>query len=196
MKAHETCNQFLQSPIPNNQWQKEVTIWFSTALAKEQAWAVEWASGLRNIDGSVISLPQAELQDAPTSKQLVAQCHAQLVRDSSSFMNFSVLGLVLVLVLGGVIILLGLSTDTVVGWIRTRKGRKVWKAEQWHNEETLALQKAANERAGLWKDGGNESTSSPVFVEKVSGGSSGIESSSGTGKGYTPVSVEPVDADS
>ncbi|KAF4214795.1 hypothetical protein CNMCM6805_009440 [Aspergillus fumigatiaffinis] len=39
----------LNSYIPPNQWQIEVSTWFATALAKEQAWAFEWATEPKNL---------------------------------------------------------------------------------------------------------------------------------------------------
>jgi hypothetical protein len=155
----------LQAELPNNQWQKEVSIWFSIALAKEQAWAMEWATGIRNVDLSSLATRGAYNLTPPRTPQAKKQCQNQLARDSGAHVNFSLLGVLLILIIGSMIIITGLCVDTVTGSVRERYGRKVWKAQQWSAEETLALQRAAYEGLGLWGFG-RELPSSLVFVDK------------------------------
>lgn len=66
-------------------------------------------------------------------------------------MNFSVLGLTIILALGGLIIVIGMSIDTIVGLLRTRTRR--YKKEQWDAEETLELHRAAYAGLGYGIEG-------------------------------------------
>jgi hypothetical protein len=83
----------MQKSLPNNQWQKEVSLWLSTALAKEQAWAVEWATAPRNVD---IANGPIETHPFPT-QETAQQCLTQVVRNTGGYANFSGLELVLIL---------------------------------------------------------------------------------------------------
>jgi hypothetical protein len=181
-------NSILQAELPNNQWQKEVSIWFATALAKEQAWALEWATGIRNVDISSPAVRSAFDFTAPIGAEQAKQCQTQLVRDSGSHMNFSVLGIVLILTIGGLIIIAGLCVDTVVGWLRKKYRKDEWKSQQWNAEETLALQRAAYEGLGLWGDG-QEVPSSLVFVTAEKSGVTVARTDPDDGKVYSAVSV-------
>ena len=123
--------------MPSNQWQKEVNGWFQTALAKEQTWALEFATGPRNLQTSpsgrtigITTVPS--VWDNETSL-----CDQQMIRDNGSHQSFSVLGLALTLLLGGLIIVAGLTVDTVIGWLFMPK----YKQQQWSEDEVLALLK-------------------------------------------------------
>lgn len=106
-------------------------------------------------------------------------------------MNFSLLGVVLILIIGGIIIITGLCVDTATGWAREKYGRKVWKAQQWSAEETLALQRAAYEGLGLWGFG-KEVPSSLVFVDRRSSLVTAVRTSQNDGKANAPVSVQEI----
>jgi hypothetical protein len=57
-------------------------------------------------------------------------------------MNFSVLGVVLILTIGGMIIITRLCVDIMIGWQREKHEKKTWEAQQWGAEETLRLQRS------------------------------------------------------
>jgi hypothetical protein len=81
-------------------------------------------------------------------------CRNQMVRDIGQHQSFSLLGLALIIALGGVIIVLGMVTDTLVGWLQI--GRKTeYRRRQWILEENLQLQRAAYEGIGVgnWEKG-------------------------------------------
>lgn len=136
--------QNVQLYIPPNQWQIEVSTWFATSLAKEQSLAVEWAAGPKNLPagGWHILTPTQTLQ--------LAQCYNQLVRRTSEYENFSILGLIITILLCGIIVIVGLTVDTAVGWLRRGKSR--FMRDQWEVEDTLALHKAAYLGLDLWRD--------------------------------------------
>jgi hypothetical protein len=84
------------------------------------------------------------------------------MNNASGYENFSILGLALTLVICGLIVIIGLSVDTVVGWLRCGKTR--YKRDQWVVEETLALHKAAYTNLGLWRDNGEEMPPSSILL--------------------------------
>jgi len=67
-------------------------------------------------------------------------------------MNFSVLGVVLIVSIGGVIIFLGVTIDKIVGWFC--RGQTRYKTENWEKEETLNVLAAAYTKLGYQLDDG------------------------------------------
>lgn len=139
---------YTQFPIPPTQWQTEVTIWFSTSLAKLQAYIVEWATAPKHIgpkSGLIADTP-----NDPIGKEM---CRNQMVRQIWGYQSFSVLGIALILVIGGFLILLGMLVDTVAGWLPVNH-KTEHRRRQWILEEKLQLQRAAYEgfNFGTWKD--------------------------------------------
>ncbi|KAH9204414.1 hypothetical protein DL95DRAFT_496441 [Leptodontidium sp. 2 PMI_412] len=155
-----------QLPLPSNQWQKEVSIWFSTCLAKDQAWAEEWSTMPRNLPIQLNQKNSPFDSNYPTDATLRIQCSNQLVRDAGRHQNFSVLGIGLILGLGGLIIVVGLTIDVAVGFLRPQKSR--FRKDEWEMEEVLALHIAAYAGLGLWDDSStNELPPSTVFKKET-----------------------------
>jgi hypothetical protein len=84
------------------------------------------------------------------------------MNNASGYENFSLLGLALTPIVCGLIVIIGLTVDTVVGWLR--RGKTVYKRDQWAVEETLALHKAAYTNLGLWRDNAEEMPSSSILL--------------------------------
>ena len=103
-------NEFLylnvQAPIPSTQWHIEVSIWFSTCLAKLQPYMVEWATAPTNVPLASQNLFAVHTPTNPIEK---AMCQNQLVRDKGLHQSFSILGMALILGLGGILVLLGMG---------------------------------------------------------------------------------------
>jgi hypothetical protein len=127
-----------------------VSLWFSTSLAKEQSWAVEWATAPKNIESNLDGTPLIVVTNTPTTAAGLKQCEQQMIHDSGFHQSFSVLGMCLILALGGLIIILGMSLDAIVGRLRPAKTR--YMSEQWDLEETLALHRAAYVGFGHWDE--------------------------------------------
>lgn len=68
---------------------------------------------------------------------------------SDSFTSFSVLGLVILLVVGGLLIGVSYMLDSVVHWILNRKNVRTYQRLEWNTNETLQLQRLAHEEAGF-----------------------------------------------
>lgn len=153
MMAYENIQYYL----PPTQWQSEVSIWFSTALAKDQAWAVEWATAPKNLPNDLLDHAAGWKRMIPTNPIQRSACFNQLVKLESGYQNFSILGLALTVAICGLLTIVGLFIDTLVGWLRREKTR--YMRDQWAVEETLALHKVAYTTLGLWRE--NEETMPP-----------------------------------
>jgi hypothetical protein len=111
---------------------------------------VEWATvstyNATSANSGLIPYP-------PTDPIQAQMCRNQLVRDPGLHQSFSILGIVLVLALGGIIIVLGLLADTVVGWLQLLTSSKAqYRREQWILEHELQLQRSAYEGHGVGGD--------------------------------------------
>lgn len=84
-------------------------------LALIQQKVQEYATGPATIvSGSYVLHPNRTLA---VDALWVDFCYSQIVNDSSDTMSFSVLGLVLLLGIGGIIICISLTIDSIVGYI-------------------------------------------------------------------------------
>lgn len=73
---------------------------------------------------------------------------SQKIRNDS-FTSFSVLGLVILLSIGGLIIGISYTLETLVNWIQKRKNLNLYKRVEWTTNETLQLQRLAHEELGF-----------------------------------------------
>lgn len=160
-------DHLVQSSSPANQWQIEVSSWFSTALASEQSWAVEWATQPKFLDKGVAGWSYGQINDTAGE----AQCGTQLmhIAISTGHRNFSVLGMSLIIGLGSIIIIVGLTIDSCVGSCRRYKALQ-YKKEQWDAENTLALHRAAYARLGLWPEEETEMQPSSALLSSTPSG--------------------------
>ncbi|KAJ5726657.1 uncharacterized protein N7483_008014 [Penicillium malachiteum] len=149
----------LNDTFPQNQWQIEVSTWFATSLAKQQTAVLEWATTPKNLPSS------GWHHTPPTISFLRSQCHSQLVLRGANYENFSVLGLSITVALCGVIVILGLIIDTVVGWLRPSNSK--YMRDQWEVEETLSLHEAAFQKMRLWSIGPDRMVPSSALLDST-----------------------------
>lgn len=150
LRASETVDVTTQIALPDDQWITEVSSWFAVSLAKLQQKAVQYATGP--------PYASANLQLVrPSNKEQVNMCKNQIVRSQDGTISFSVLGVSIILILGGIFILTSLVIDTLVGFIRRTFHWKEHKSLQWTLDEKLQLQRSAYEEAGQghWSGGAN-----------------------------------------
>jgi hypothetical protein len=154
---------------------------------------VEWATAIQNIPASSSNSSNQFPPNPPTNPQLAAQCRSQLVRDSGSHLSFSVLGLTIVLAVGGLIIVLGLSVDTLGEWLRKVQKKNEWRTKQWNEEDTLQILRGGYQDLGLWGDGTEPMPPLTVLWETRRGRSNSEDDVERTGRvdknGYATVSV-------
>jgi hypothetical protein len=179
--AQEKTYLGISSPIPANQWQIEVSLWFSTCLAKEQQWAVEWATAPTFIDFA----PQGNTTGAfttnpPTDAAAKQQCRQQLVHNAGGYQSFSVLGIALILALGGLIIVTGLTVDTIAASFGPESSK--FRREQWDAEETLALHSSLYAANGLGSDGLDEQLPPVTALLRGRKGTTDTENQRATGE--------------
>lgn len=128
--------------IPDNQWQIELDGWFAVSSARLQQELVQDASGLPDPiqrAGAVFT--------PPADKYEAAICNRQMIRNAPGYQNFSTLGVALILILGTVLIVLGLTIDTVVGLVQ-KKIKADYLRLSWTSDGYLQLQRMAWEGAG------------------------------------------------
>jgi hypothetical protein len=163
IQASETVFEIFQHSLPDDQWITEVSGWFSTSLAKVQQALVEIAvgSGLTNsTDGGQFIVTY------PTSDADQALCYAQVVRSSGQYLNFSVLGLAIIVSFSTFIIWLSFVIDTATGWVQRWLKKGEDRRLQWVLEDKLQLQRMAYVAAkqGNWE---GHADSVPVTTEAV-----------------------------
>ena len=130
--------------LPKTQWQIEATQFFSISMAKLQQMMINYAAGPPyDYDGMVFVKGNETL------------CGMQKIRGNNGFLSFSVLGVAIILILGGLFIFISLILDPVIGFLRQRFNWHDHKRLQWAVDEKLQLQRLAFEGAGQgrWKGG-------------------------------------------
>jgi hypothetical protein len=148
LRAQESLSGLLSGPLPNNQWMIEVESWFATGLARLQQSVVQYATGPPNVvDGAYISKPTD-----PISQMM---CDNQQVRSTNNAINFSTLGIIIILLIGGLLIATSLVLDTLVGFVQRKRNLRDYQRVQWALNEKLQLQRLAYEEAGMgtWSGG-------------------------------------------
>lgn len=85
-----------------------------------------------------------------------AACESQMVRNVAGYQNFSTVGVVVILVLGGLLVLVGWWVDVLTAWVQGR-----WKSREgeyrrlsWVADGYLQLQRLAWEGVGVGEWGG------------------------------------------
>jgi hypothetical protein len=151
------------APLPNNQWQVELSNWFAVCLATLQQYLVEKASGPTDVieSGGTITKPNDIYEEAI--------CRRQMIRNVAGYQNFSTLGVAIILIVGSVLVILGLVIDTVTGWIQKRMQKKDYERLSWISDGYLQLQRLAHEGIGCddWKGGADEVPVSKNIEEQV-----------------------------
>ncbi|KAI0154798.1 hypothetical protein GGR57DRAFT_465051 [Xylariaceae sp. FL1272] len=130
----------VQGPLPDDQWHTEVQYWFSIMLASMQRTFVDAAMGPSDPNLKSYRVPPANADEEYlcTNQKILSADH----------ISFSVFGLLFIFVFGGIIIMLGLSLDSIVGYIqRIRKSSPHHRLE-WCSNGTLQLQRLAHEALG------------------------------------------------
>jgi hypothetical protein len=135
LRASETAVAITQASLPSNQWEIEVSSWFSTGLAMLQNVLREYASPTYIVPGTYIQQPESAIDRG--------MCYNQKTKETSGTTSFSVLGLAIILVVGTLLILTSLVLETVTGWI----GIKSYSS--WVLDDKLHLQRMAFEARGV-----------------------------------------------
>lgn len=135
LRASETVLGISQASLPADQWQIEVSSWFSTGLAMLQHTLQEFVSPGNLRQGISIT----EFQ-TPVEK---AMCLSQKTQTTRGTISFSVLGLAIIVIVGALVILTSLVLETIASWV----GSKTYAS--WRMDDTLQLQRMVFETRGV-----------------------------------------------
>ncbi|KAK5091235.1 hypothetical protein LTR05_001416 [Lithohypha guttulata] len=144
----------MSSGLPANQWQREVEGWLGKGLADYQRKIVEYATGPPNIGpGSYVEQPWKDDTSA-TAFATKAMCYSQMINDTTDTISFSILGMIILFVIGGTIVFISLFVDTVVGWIQKTCRIGEHARMCWLLDDKLQLHRFLNQELGhgSWSD--------------------------------------------
>jgi hypothetical protein len=145
LRAQDTVSEKQQLEIKRDQWQIEVNSWFDVGLAKLQRGMVEYATGPE-------FLPEGTYLQKPTgAEDLIskAMCGSQMVRIADGTTSFSVLGMSIILGVGGLIILIWLVCETVIGFVQKKMHWGDYRRVRWVMDDKLQVQRMAFEGHGM-----------------------------------------------
>ena len=119
----------------------EVNHWFGLALTALQLQIVNYVTG----DGT----PSHNQYLEQVNSNSEWMCHNQIVQ-RDDFTSFSILGIILILVLGGLFLVLDICLERlVVLWYQKVQPSKAWKLRAWRGNRPLQIQSQAFEARGL-----------------------------------------------
>ena len=129
--------------LPVTQWKSEVGRWFSLSLILLQMGLIEDVTGPQD----------PELRASWVLRNhtdLIRSCERQRFSNAVDARNFNLSAIIAVLLAGSVIIILGFTIDTLVGFIQrifrsTTKARYEWTMDGLFQQQRLALQAAGVE---------------------------------------------------
>lgn len=134
--ALDDLEMYIQSALPDNQWQIEVKNWHATALVNIQDWLL-----LRVIGPQDPNARQFINKPATDAEEVV--CKSQRVRVGQGFNNISLFGLVFVLAFGLVTTLLSFSMSEIVVLFGKCSKRKSKGQKSWNRDDVLHVQRLA-----------------------------------------------------
>ncbi|KAK0664111.1 hypothetical protein DIS24_g782 [Lasiodiplodia hormozganensis] len=147
--------------LPVDQWRREVSRWFAMSLALLQESVVQYVTGPSDPGLRRFVLDVSEDPDA------LADCRQQRVRRAGSgYTNFHLGAVIVVVVVGCALSFVGLTVDTIVGFLEAHFHFWEYGRLQWLLDGTFQQQRLAYEAAGVanWRDAASYV---PVTDEKM-----------------------------
>lgn len=144
LRAQSTVYDDINIPLPENQWNIEASDWFSISLARLQHAILEFSTGPEDIDYSLYSrFNLSQLYKTNCGIQKVQQLNF-----NHGYISFSVLGLVIIFVIGVVIIIVSLVLPRIVG--RMQRARKANGChDTWESDDKFECWRASRRTARL-----------------------------------------------
>ncbi|KAF2456413.1 hypothetical protein BDY21DRAFT_393710 [Lineolata rhizophorae] len=138
----------MSSPVRDRQWEAEARNLFNVSLVMLQRRVVEYAAP--PVVDFEPDVPASDYVVAPNTTAGRRLCATQKVR-SNAYDSFSVLGLAIIVVGGGLIMILNTFLTELVGWVqrRWRRPNDAYRRLEWIESETLQLQRMAFEGRGV-----------------------------------------------
>ena len=154
---YESSSTSISSPLPDNQWKIEVTNWHHMMQTALQQHVIDFAAGPADPHwGQYILKPSF----TGAGHDL---CSAQKMRDTS-FMSFSILGLTIIFIIGGLLIALPPLLPILTRWAQQLGKKGFHRPDYWLLADAIHLQQMAFEGAGLGTWQGRNNTM-PVTVQ-------------------------------
>lgn len=129
------------APLPPNQWVLEVKNIHATMLASMQSLMLAHVSGPSNPNSR-------QYMDPASTPDEQTLCTSQMAT-RNDYASFSTLGIAMILALGGVVIIIGLSIELITRTIRKSTNRGTYRQLGWDVSEVLQLQRLAYEGHGM-----------------------------------------------
>ena len=148
LQVSDTIVNYESPGLPANQWMLEVQGWFDVNLAHIQHSVVEWTTG-----PSDPTLAAAILQTRTNDTYGSTMCKSQMVHETAGTSSFSLLGVVILFVVGAGIIGLSFVLDTVIAWLQKRFGRGEIARLSWISDDKLQLHRVLSHelQLGNWE---------------------------------------------
>ncbi|KAI0527848.1 hypothetical protein F5B22DRAFT_582560 [Xylaria bambusicola] len=137
----QTLNNGIQTTLPDNQWQLDVTNWWEGSLASYQMAAVKQATGPNDP-----SLDSFVLGPNGTSQEKL--CHSQMIL-STDYISFSVFGLSFIFVVGVLIVIVSFILEPIFDCLKRRRGYNPYKLLEWQTGWTLQIQRLSYQGFGM-----------------------------------------------
>ncbi|KAK4941091.1 hypothetical protein LTR10_018891 [Elasticomyces elasticus] len=119
--------------LPPDQWERELTYWFSIAMAQLQRTVVQWATG------QIVPEPQyVEYLLPPTLEQDVWFCHNFIV-PSTAYQSFSVVAIFLIFGFGSLLVIVSVTIERLGAVTRRCLGRPA-PGSDWRQDDMLGLE--------------------------------------------------------
>ncbi|KAK2739132.1 hypothetical protein CKAH01_18699 [Colletotrichum kahawae] len=170
LEAQELVAQLTQLKLPSDQWKREMGRLFADALSKLQHQVMEYATGPSiAVPGYVFKAWNTSANSSEADEKVQdaheAMCKSQITRDAQGTLNFSVLGLSLLLAVGLVVIGLSFVLEPAMIFLEKKLGYGATKAKRWERDENLQVMRMLFELryAGRWK---GRTDSFPTTISK------------------------------
>jgi hypothetical protein len=119
--ARECLDDNICIGLPDDQWQREATLWFQSSLSKMQITQIQYAyksDSYRNF-----TIPPENTTAVPAyNAELVSQCTSQKIQSSGRVQNFSFLGIMIVITSTVLLILGAAFLESCARLVRRRRG--------------------------------------------------------------------------
>jgi hypothetical protein len=160
LQAQTKMDWLFQVPLPDKQWEIEVLSWAQQGLASLQTAIQEYAAGptleleggIMQVMGSGVAYANATAQDLAVDRAYKDMCGSQIVHETQGTINFSLLGVTVVFVLGLFISIMSFTVEPLTAWIQRKTGAGVQRAAAWQRDDhlhTLRLLFETHQR-GTW----------------------------------------------
>ena len=137
-----TGRHTLSLALPADQWQLELNLWHSIAMAQLQRRVVQWGTGQ--------VAPDVRFLLPPTQEQDKWFCQ-NLMIPSSVYQSFSVLALILITIFGSLTIVVSIRIEDIAELMRRKCGLSSTPIVRWKEDDMLRLQGRVKDQKSLRK---------------------------------------------